>query len=83
MILIDLQKAFATIDYKILLDILVFLDYSNSAISWFKLYLTNRSFIVNVENDHSDPCDLTCGVPQGSILAPDLLLLYVNECYRI
>ena len=58
MILIDLQKVFDTTNHRILLDKLVFLGFSNSAISWFKSYLSNRSFIVNVKNDHSDPGDI-------------------------
>ena len=79
MILIDLQKAFHTIDHKVLLDKLVYTGFSDSAISWFKSYMSNKSFIVNVENDYSDPGDLNCGVPQGSILGRLLFLLYVND----
>ena len=78
MILIDLQKAFDTIDHEIFLDKIACLGFSDSAILWFKSYLQDRSFSVNIGNEYSDPGNLSCGVPQGSILGPLTFLLYVN-----
>ena len=75
MILIDLQKAFDTINYNILLEKMVFFKFSPATISWFKSYLANRSFIADVESTLSEPTDLACGVPQGSILGPLLVLI--------
>jgi len=76
MILIDLQKAFDTIDHEILLLKMKYLGFAESTINWFRSYLTDRTFIVHLNGNYSNPGILICGVPQGSILGPLLFLLY-------
>ena len=46
MILIDLQKAFDTINHKILLDKLLPIDFSKNTISWYESYITELHFTV-------------------------------------
>ena len=83
MMLIDLQKAFDTIDHDILWKRLSAIGFSNHIIGWFKSYLSNRLFRVNLGNCYSDPSNITCGVPQGSILGPLLFLIYVNDIPQV
>ena len=79
MILIDLQKAFDTIDHEILLKKLKYIGLANTAISWIESYLKNRITFVEIEGSMSSERDLKCGVPQGSILGPLLFLIYIND----
>ena len=79
MILIDLQKAFDTIDHEILLEKMIAIDFSNKVIDWYRSYLSNRKFNVYVNKTLSTSGEITCGVPQGSILGPLLFSIYVND----
>ena len=77
MLLLDLQKAFDTVDHKILCNKLKLMGIAST--KWFESYLSNRSQLVNVGEINSDTANVTCGVPQGSILGPLLFLCYVND----
>ena len=47
--------------------------------NWFCSYLSSRQQCVEVDGTRSDFRAVTCGVPQGSILGPQLFLIYVND----
>ena len=79
MILIDLQKAFYTIDHHILLKKMKHLGFSKNTIIWIKSYLWEQNFKISINTSYSSPSILSCGVPQGSILGPLLFLLYTND----
>ena len=73
------RKAFDTIDHEILLQKLKAIKFYESTIKWLKSYLSERIFLVNIENKLSDFGKISCRVPQRSILAPLLFLIFVND----
>ena len=79
MILIELQKAFDTINHDILLKKLSITVFPDDTVKWFQSYLSNCKFMVNLENSFSKVSSISCGVPQGSILGPLLFLIYAND----
>ena len=79
MILVDLQKAFDTLDHGVLLEKMKYFSFRASVIKWFESYLSNRKFLVSIDNVFSEAGTLKYGVPHGSILGRFLFLLYVND----
>ena len=78
-VFIDLSKALDTISHDILLSKLDNLGVRGTAKSWFVGYLTDRKQYMELCNNKSPLANITCGVPQGSILGPIRFLIYVND----
>ena len=82
--LIDLSAAFDTVNHRKLLNILCNeLKIRGTALKWFKSFLLHRSQRVLIDGFLSESVDLTCGVPQGSVLGPVLFNIYVSSLSNV
>ena len=69
-VFVDLEKAFVTVNHKILVDKLNHYGIKGIQNKWFTSYLENRSQSVTLDGSLSEKLPVHCGVPQGSILGP-------------
>ena len=76
---IDMAKAFDTVNHEILCKKLEKLGIIGNIFKWIKNYLSHRNQCTSAHGITSSTLQLTCGVPQGSILGPLFFIIYVND----
>ena len=78
-IFLDLKKAFDTVDHAVLVRKLRKYGFVPEATTWFSNYLSDHKQISMVNSVKSNACNVSSGIPQGSILGPLLFILNIND----
>ena len=80
---IDLLKTFDSIPNAILLQKLMMLKFDDNGMSMMESFLTNRQQKVTLPSGCSEWIQLYRGVPQGTVLGPLILNIYVNDMQQM
>ena len=76
---LDAIAAFDRVWHQGLIYKLKKIGISGKLLTWFKNYLKDRKQRFVIEGQTSEYISIRCGVPQGSILGPLLVLIYFND----
>ena len=75
----DFSKVFDKVDHQRLNLKLKRMGINNKTSNWIGAWLSHRFQRVVVDGHTSNSCPVLSGIPQGSVLGPCLILIYIND----
>ena len=67
------------LNHKVIFEKMLTLGFEKDVVDWFKSYLSNRKMYVEISNSKSEMQTNNIGIPQGSILGPEIFLYLIND----
>ena len=80
-VIMDLSKAFDSLNHELLLAKLEAYDLDNNAVSFMRSYLTNRLQRCKINNSFSEWAKTSSAVPQGFVLGPLFFNIFINDIF--
>ena len=77
--MLDFQKAFDTVNHKILISKLEHYGIKGLPLHLFQNYMEKQTQFVEINKKSSNVLPINHGVPQVSLLGPILFLIYIND----